>query len=59
MKKVICSMRVVNDTAERGVKLVEDYLGSYKDEKEFQQLLQVVERNRKMFPDFRKKKSVN
>ena len=45
------SLRVVNDTAERGVKLFEEYNHAItKDEEEKQFLLQVVEANRKDVP---------
>ena len=44
-------MRVVNDTAERGVKLFEEYNSLLtNDEEEKQFILQVVEANRKAAP---------
>ena len=47
--------KVVNDTAERGVKLIQDF-NSYltKDEEQRQFLLQVVSECRKIFPDYSK-----
>ena len=48
-KNCVKKLRVVNDTAERGVKLFEDYntiLTKNEDEKQF--LLHVVEENRKI-----------
>ena len=51
-------MRVVNDTAERGVKLFEEYNSLLtNDEEEKQFLLQVVEANRKAVPTEITKKS--
>jgi len=52
-------LRVVNDTAERGVKLFEDFnqLLTH-DEEEKQLLLQVVEAHRKTVPTQTTKKSV-
>jgi len=52
-------LRVVNDTAERGVKLFEDYNAMLtRDEEEKQFLLQVVEANRKAVPSEATKKLV-
>ena len=48
-------MRVVNDAAERGVKLVTDCSQILtKDEQQLQLLLQVVEEHRNKFPDMKK-----
>ncbi len=41
--EVINSLRVVNDAAERGVKLCSDFIGSAKKESKLQHILQVVE----------------
>lgn len=50
-KKRISKLRVVNDTAERGVKLFQEYnLALSHDEEETQLILQVVEANRKIVP---------
>jgi len=51
-------LRVVNDTAERGVKLFEEYNSLLtNDEEEKQFILQVVEANRKAVPTEITKKS--
>lgn len=48
-------LRVVNDFAERGIALIQDYNTAITtDEAQKQYLLQTVERHRKMFPDSRK-----
>lgn len=49
------SVKVVNDAAERGIKLNSDY-AAYITDKEQQRasLLQAVEEHRQMFPDFKK-----
>ena len=50
------NMKVVNDTAERGVKLISDFLNTTtKDESQLQYLLQAVEAHRDKFPNFNKK----
>ena len=55
-EKFVCSVKTINDTAERGIKLMSDYaLILTKDEKMKQMILQVVDDHRKRFPDFRKK----
>lgn len=55
-KQVINSLTVVNDPAERGVKLIEDYSGKLtKDEEQLQFLLQVVSEHRKNYPNHTKK----
>lgn len=55
-KQVIKSLTVVNDPAERGVKLIEDYSGKLtKDEEKLQFLLQVVSEHQKKYPDHTKK----
>jgi hypothetical protein len=54
-KNIVKKIKVVNDAAERGVKLIEDYNAKLtKDESQKQFLLQVVENYRKKFPDSRK-----
>lgn len=51
-KKIVNSFKVVNDTAERGVKLIQDFNSCLtKDEEQRQFLLQVVSECRKIFPD--------
>ena len=57
-KERLMKLRVVNDTAERGVKLFQDYnLALSQDEEETQLFLQVVEGNRKSIPTQTTKKS--
>lgn len=52
---VVRRMQVVNDFAERGVALIQNYNSILtKDENQKQFLLQVVESHRKRFPDARK-----
>lgn len=49
------SLKVVNDHAERGVALIQEYSGLLtRDETQLQFLLQVVEDHRKMYSDSRK-----
>ncbi|CAH0392358.1 unnamed protein product [Bemisia tabaci] len=51
--KIIDNLKSVNDTAERGVKLVEEYSEKKltRDEKERQHIIQVVAEHRKQYPD--------
>lgn len=52
-------LTVVNDCAERGVKLVQDFCKHYtKDEKQMQYVLQLVKDHRQMFPNALKKTNV-
>ena len=52
---VIRSLKVVNDHAERGVALIQEYNGLLThDEDQLQFLMQVVEQHRREFPDCRK-----
>ena len=58
-KERVRQLRVVNDTAERGVRLFEEYNKLItNDEEEKQFLLQVVEANRKAVPTQTTKQSV-
>ena len=53
--EVIRELRVVNDTAERGVVLMQKYNALLtKDEQQTQFVLQVVKENRKLYPDSKK-----
>ena len=52
-KLVIDHIKVVNDAAERGVKLAQDFQGAARKEKRYQNVLQLVENSRKLFPDQR------
>ena len=53
------AVNVVNDCAERGVKLSSDFLASAKCEGHYQNILQVVEHDRKQNPNVRKRKTVS
>lgn len=54
-KAIVGALKVVNDHAERGVALVQDFSGLLtKGEEQLQYLLQVVGEHRKMFPDSKK-----
>lgn len=53
-KNVINSLRVVNDVAERGVKLCLDFIGQAKSEQKMQHILQVVENSRGRVKDQKK-----
>ena len=55
-KLIINNLSVVNDGAERGVKLAYDYIGSSKKEDNFQNILQTVENDRRLIPNQRKRK---
>ena len=59
MKQIIENLQVVNEAAERGVKLCHDFLGVTKNEKRFQDVLQVVESSRKQVPNQRKLSSAS
>ena len=52
----IKALNVVNDCAERGVKLSSDFLTSAKGEDHYQNVLQVVEQDRKRQPNLRHSK---
>jgi len=43
---IVDNLKVVNDTAERGVKIASDFIDYAKKEKKYQCILQVVEQNR-------------
>ena len=54
-KAIIKALKVVNDHAERGVALVQEYSELLtKGEEQLQYLLQVTAEHRKMFPDAKK-----
>jgi len=54
-ERIVKSLKVVNDTAERGVKLIQDYNTMLtKDEEQKQFLLQVIQEHRRMYPDSKK-----
>ena len=50
-KEIIDNLLVVNDAAERGVKLCHDFLNSAKSEHKFQDILQVVQNDRATRPN--------
>ena len=54
-KEVVDSLAVVNDSAERGVKLCHDFLTTAKKDDNLQNILQVVENNRNQLPNQRKR----
>lgn len=55
-KTLLKQIAVVNDTAERGVKLIEEYNQKLStDEEQKQYIVQVVSNYRKNFPDHKKK----
>ena len=58
-RALVCSLSVANDAAERGVKLAYDFLGKSKNEKKYQDVLQVVENQRKSMPNQRRKKVIS
>ena len=54
-EQVVRELRVVNDTAERGVALMQEYNALItKDEEHIQFVLQVVSEHRKLYPDSKK-----
>ena len=53
-KLIVNNICVVNDSAERGVKLCQDFNGSAHKEKHFQSILQVVEKSRHTLPNQRR-----
>ena len=55
--QIINNLSVINDVAERGIKLIEEYNSILtKDEKQKQFLLQVVNDYRATYPDCRNKR---
>ena len=52
----ISAINVVNDAAERAVKLSSDFLSAARSESHYQNVLQVVEQDRKARPNLRKRK---
>ena len=55
-KLIVENMAVVNDAAERGVKLCHDFLDSARKEERLQDVLQVVENDRAAIPNQRQNK---
>lgn len=55
MEDFILNLKITNDTAERGVKMIQDYSKILtKDSKERQDILQVVEQHRDEIRDVKK-----
>ena len=55
LKAFVFSLTSVNDSAERSVKLISDFCGIItKSSKSRRELLEVVEKNRNQYSDFRK-----
>jgi len=52
----VLALNVINDCAERGVKLSSDFLASARTEQHYQNVLQVVEQDRQRQPNIRKRK---
>ena len=50
------AINVVNDSAERNLKLSTDFIGSARSEEHYQNVLQVVEADRKEKPNLRHRK---
>jgi len=50
----VLSVNVINDCVERGVKLSSDFLSSARSEEHYQNVMHVVEHERKGQPDLRK-----
>ena len=54
-KKKIFSLKAVNDTAERAIKLMQDFHGKITaNEEQEQYLLRCVQEERKLYPDCKK-----
>ena len=54
-QRVIKTLNVTNDVAERGVSLIQEYCGKItRDEDQMQYLLQVVQAHRRQYPDTKK-----
>ena len=55
LKEFSRSLKVTNDVAERGIKLMSDFIGSVtKDEQQLQDVMQLVEKHRKQIKSFSK-----
>ena len=58
-KNIVRRLNVVNDCAERSVKIASDFAETAKTSSNFNSAIQVVEKNRKDQPSLRKKKRMN
>ena len=55
LQKFVVSVKVTNDTAERGIKLLEDFADELTEDSEQQNIVMHCVKNiRKRFPDFKK-----
>ena len=54
-QQIVDNLRVVNDSAERGVKLASDFIGSAHTAAKYEMVLQVVENHRHQMPNQREK----
>ena len=52
----VAAVNVINDCAERGIKLSSDFVSTARSEEHYQNVLQVVERDRKEEPNLRRKR---
>lgn len=53
--KKVSAINVINDAAERGVKLASDFVESARSDDHFQHVIQIVENHRKTTPNLRRK----
>ena len=54
-KAFVACLKVMNDVVERGIKLMQDFIGSVmKEEEQLQDVMQLVERHRKQVSSFSK-----
>ena len=58
-RRTVNNMEVVNDAAERGVRLASDYLSRTQIGEKYQNVLQVVEKDRHLLPNKRNRKGSN
>ena len=55
LKLLVENLPIINDIAERGVKLITDFIDCCNSEEQRHALTQVVEWHRKLVPDYTKK----
>ena len=59
LKQFATCLKVTNDVAERGIMLMQDFIGSVtKDEQQLQDVMHLVERHRKRVSSLREKSSL-
>ena len=56
-KTTVGNLKVVNDTAKRGLKIASDFIDFARKEKKYQSIMQVVELNRQQQPNQRRGKA--